>query len=134
MTRSKLLLSFLLVGALLFFAGLLVYGRMDRLGPLEWGTAFVVLLVLAFSVPLGLRAIRDEKAGIPAEDEFTARVKEKAAAAAFLISMYIWVLILILFSRSGIETEILLGLGILGMILSFIGSYIRYRQQGPDRT
>ena len=132
MMRSKLLLIFMLAGAVLFFAGLLVYGRMDSLGPLEWGTTFLVILVLAFAIPLGIRAIRDEKAGIPPEDEFSTRIKEKAASSAFLSSFYIWIIMLALFSRSDMDTEFLLGAGILGMILSFIAYYLHYRSKGPD--
>ena len=70
----------------------------------------IILGVIAFVN--ALKKKKEEKDGIPLEDEFTALIKYKAGYYAFLASMYMW-LFIFLFKNYFPDVETMLGGGIL---------------------
>jgi peptidoglycan/LPS O-acetylase OafA/YrhL len=90
----------------------------------------VVFLVVLFGLYVAYRRFSSVKLGQPAEDEFSKKVLQKAAALSYYISLYLWLLIMYLTDRHKAETEMMFGLGILGMAVIFGASWIYYNFRG----
>lgn len=127
-TRTALLL--VLAGTVTFTVGLWLYSTMDKLGTFEFAAAGSVLVVVLFSMIVGIRRIKDEKKGIAPEDELSRRIKQKAAASAFSLSFILWTMIALFTVDSELRVEIPIGMGILGMGLLFVGFWIYYSISG----
>lgn len=126
---------FTLAGTVTFSVALWFYSTKAPLDTLEYGVIALVAIVTLFSIVIASKRIRDENRGLPAEDEFSKRVKEKAAAGAFSASFPMWTMILIFFMDKEIDLEIPVGAGILVMGLIFVGLYIYYSSKGiPDEN
>ena len=84
---------------------------------------FFLILVFAFIASFfALRRDREEKEGIPREDEMTTLLKYKAGYYAYLYSMYMWLFIFLLRDKfPDIETR--LGGGIL--LSALIGFFVK---------
>ena len=86
----------------------------------------IILGVIAFVK--ALQKNKEEKDGIPLEDEFTALIKYKAGYYAFLSSMYMW-LFIFLFKGYFPDVETMLGGGILlSGLISYIAKIIVKRE------
>ena len=122
MGKTKTLLMLILAGTVTFSVGLWFYSTKAELDLMEYVVAGLVAVVVVFSVIIGLKRMKNEKAGLPSDDELSQRIKEKAAGGAFLGSVYLWLLILIFFRKMSVEVAV--GFGIIGMGLIFIVLYI----------
>ena len=73
------------------------------------------LAVALLALPLyrSIQQARDEKAGIPLEDELTRKRRLLAGARAFHLSFYLWLAIFVFNSKFS-DAEEMLGVGILG--------------------
>ena len=103
---------------------------MESLGAFEYTVAAFVLIAVVFSFVLGLRRIKDEKKGLTVDDELSLRIKQKAAANAFMLSFYMWAAIVLFTVDSNLRIEVPIGIGIVGMGLLFIGFWLYYNQSG----
>ena len=132
MKNTKMLLLTLLIGTFTFFAGLLAYSRLHELSKVQYTIAVLVLLSVIFSIYIALRRMKDEKKGLPPEDELSRTVRNKSAAKAFAYSFFIWVIILIFSIGSNVGTIISIGIGILAMGVLFIGFWIYHSNKGVE--
>lgn len=130
MKSTKTALILVLVGAVMFSGGLWLYSTGKSLGLLEIGTAILVLVVVVLSLFVGLKRIKDEKKGLPVDDELSLRIKQKAGASAFSVSFILWPIILIFTMDSDLDVRIPIEIGILAMGLIFIGFWIYYSRMG----
>jgi len=130
MKSTKTALILVLVGAVMFSGGLWLYSTGKSLGLLEIGTAILVLIVVLLSLFVGLKRIKDEKKGLPVDDELSLRIKQKAGASAFSVSFILWPIILIFTMDSDLDVRIPIEIGILAMGLIFIGFWIYYTRMG----
>jgi Ca2+/Na+ antiporter len=74
---------------------------------------FILIVLLGIVALIGaIRKDKDEKAGIPVDDELSTLIKYKTGYHSFLISMYLWLFIFILKDKFP-DTETMLGGGIL---------------------
>lgn len=76
---------------------------------------YIFILIIVLSIVVLVNAIKkdkEEKAGIPTDDELSTRIKYKAGYYAFLSSMYLWLFIFLLKDNFP-DVETLLGAGIL---------------------
>ena len=65
--------------------------RQHDASPAELSLQFIILLLLlAFLVPLLIRMRRDIKRGLPIEDERSKRIAFLAGYYAYLVSIYLW--------------------------------------------
>lgn len=90
----------------------------------------VLLLVVGFALFLGAARLRSVKRGEPAEDEMSKRIMQKAAASSFYISLYLWVAMIFVNASRALETESVIGAGIIGMSLVFALSWFYHRAKG----
>jgi peptidoglycan/LPS O-acetylase OafA/YrhL len=102
-------------------------------GLVNWGEnlQFIVIFVLvAFGIYVGYRRFTSEKRGQPAEDEFSKKVMQKAAALSYYISIYIWLVIMYLADKLKTESDVMFGWGILSMAIVFALSWGYYNFRG----
>ena len=130
MKKTQTLLILVLAGAVTFSMGLWFYARRQPLSVTEYVVAALVLLVVVFSLIVGRRRIRDEKRGLPAEDELSKDIKRRAAASAFMWSFYLWALITIFTIDSDMRPELPLEAGLLGMAVLFVVFWAYYSNTG----
>ena len=100
------MLILVLAGAVTFSMGLWFYAQREPLSVTEYVVAGLVLLVVVFSLIVARKRIRDEKRGLPAEDELSRDIKRRAAANAFMWSFYLWTLITAFTVDSDIRPEL----------------------------
>jgi peptidoglycan/LPS O-acetylase OafA/YrhL len=128
MKRS--LLVFVVAGLLMLSTLLLMVnsiGLPDRTDTIQFG---VIGLLIAFAVFLGFRRLKSERRGEPAEDELSKRILQKTAAISYYISLYLWVAMIYIKDRVEMDTEQLLGTGILGMAVIFALSWLVFNFRG----
>ena len=130
MNKIKTMLIILVAGTVTFTAGLWLYSTQAELSNLEYAVAALVLVVVIASLAVGFRKLKDAKQGIPAEDELSLQVKQKAAAVAFAGSFYIWTMILLFMPEEDISPTIPIGVGIMLSGLLFFGLWAYYSKQG----
>lgn len=130
MKKTRTALILMLAGTVSFSVGLWLYAQQEPLTLTEYSIAALVLLVVIFGFVIGMRRIRDVKRGLPAEDELSHQIKQKAAASAFTGSFYLWMLIAMFVVDSGLRPELPVGVGLLGMGVLFVAFWIYYSKAG----
>ncbi|MBT8221291.1 MAG: hypothetical protein KJP00_15795 [Bacteroidia bacterium] len=130
MSKSKILLISLATGTVTFVAGMWLYFSRATMGAFEYAVAGFVLMTVIFGFVVGLKKLSDEKKGFPADDELSISIKLKAGAMAFLCSFYLWTFVMIFLSGSNMDVEVIIGIGVLGMAVLFLGFWTYYSQKG----
>lgn len=90
----------------------------------------IVLLVIAFGFYTGVRRLKSERRGEPAEDELSRRMLRRASSRAYYISLYTWLVMLYLSEEKGIPGHILITAGILSMAVIFAGCWLYLKIRG----
>ncbi len=81
---------------------------------------FVILILVCFGFYVGFDRIKSRKLNEPIEDEYTKKILIKTSSISFYVSLYIWVLILIIKDRFIMDIELWIGSGILSMSFIFM--------------
>lgn len=89
-------------------------------------------LLIIFALFIGVRKIKSIKNNEPTEDEYSMNHKKLAASKSYMISLYLWLGILYLNSNSSIDSEILIGGGIIGMGILFAITWLFYYFRGTN--
>jgi len=103
-----------------------------EISPVHMGD-YMQFIIIGILVCFGLYAVYRRlisgKRGQPAEDEFSKKIVQKAAAMSYYISLYLWLVIMYLADKQKAETELLFGWGILGMAIIFgvLWTYFNFR-------
>jgi peptidoglycan/LPS O-acetylase OafA/YrhL len=79
----------------------------------------IILLLVGFGVYVGIRRLKSEKRGQPAEDELSKKIMQKASSLSYFISIYLWLGIMYFSDKVTIPMHELFGLGIIGMAIIF---------------
>ncbi len=130
MKKSKIILFSLIALTLSFVAGIAMYGTMSEIRISDYLIYGAIGFVALFGIVNVLKRMKEEKKGIVAEDELSMKIKQKAAAQSFMVSFYIWTLILLFTIDTNISHETIIGIGIAAMSLAFIGYWAYYNNQG----
>ncbi len=91
---------------------------------------FIIGVLVCFGLYVGYRRFTSEMRGQPAEDEFSKKVLQKTAALSYYVSLYLWLVVMYLSGRYKLETEVLIGGGILGMAVVFAAAWIFFNFRG----
>jgi hypothetical protein len=132
MKNTKATMFALIGGTLTFGAGIAVYSTMAEIKPIEYIIYAAVGLIVIFGLVRAVKNLKDEKKGLTIEDELSKRIKEKVAAKSFYASFYIWTMIIVFTVDSKIRSEILLGIGVVGMSLIYIGIWLYHNKKGLE--
>lgn len=118
--------SLLVLGAAVFW----FFGKGDhKVG--SGIVSFGVIVVLAgFGLLFAYRRFSSAHRGEPAEDELSKKIVQKTAAWSYYISLYMWVFMIWFKDRVTIDTDHLLGAGILSMAVIFFVCWIVIRIKG----
>lgn len=106
-----------------------MYSTMTELVVTDYLIYSAIGLIAFFSIVVAFRNLKAEKKGLIVEDELSRKIKEKAAANSFTASIYLWTMILLFTIDSNIRNETLLGIGIVGMGLIFIGFWFYHNNK-----
>jgi peptidoglycan/LPS O-acetylase OafA/YrhL len=79
----------------------------------------VMILVVGFALYAAYRRLTSAKRGEPAEDELSKKIIQKTAAFSYYISIYLWLALGFFSDRLKLETHTIIGIGIMGMAVSF---------------
>lgn len=104
-----------------------INGLPDTTDAIQFG---VIGLLIAFAVFVGFKRLKSERRGEPVEDELSRRILQKTAAISYYISLYLWVAMIYIKDRVEMDTEQLLGTGILGMAVVFALSWLVFNFRG----
>lgn len=66
----------------------------------------------------------------PVEDEYTKKVMRKTASYSFYVSFYLWLFVSYFSEDSGMDTQQIIGLGIVGMAIVFVISWVVVKLTG----
>lgn len=122
-SRIILLITSLLILAVII--GFSVFG--DGPNILQGLSLVIIILIIGLAVIAFIAVLKkdkEERAGIPVEDEMTTRIKYKAGYYAYMASMYMWLFIFLLKDNFP-DIETLLGGGILlSALIGFIAKVV----------
>lgn len=90
----------------------------------------VILVLVVFGILVGIGRIKSYKKKEPINDEMTINILTKSSSISYYISLYLWIIILILKDRFIYDTEIWIGTGIISMSVVFAISFIVIRNRG----
>ena len=90
----------------------------------------VILLIVAFALYILFTRAKSVNRGEPAEDELSKKILQKASSLSFYISLYIWVAMIVINDRVTMDTEVLLGTGILSMAVAWVILVIFFKIRG----
>jgi len=127
---KKAITVFAVAALVLVATGLWFFSAQGTLKPFDLLSFGVIFIVLAFAIFVGYKRLTSAKRGEPAEDELSKKVLLKTSSTSYYISLYLWVAILFIRDRVNLDTEEILGAGILGMALSFAICWIIYNFRG----
>jgi len=127
---KKSLLVFVVAGLIMATTLLWVVSSADGLNKPDAIQFGVIGLLVAFAVFVGIMRLKSEKRGEPAEDERSKFILQKSAAWSYYISLYLWVAVLYIKDRISMDTDQLLGTGILGMAISFALCWLVFNFRG----
>ncbi len=134
-TKHKSLISFISPVLGLTLLGLWLYMAkepFDTVGYLIFGLS---ILLIGFGLYFKIQSYKSEKAGLASDDELSKRIKEKAAANAFSISIYMWLFVILFLLEIEPRVKIIIGFGLLGMVLIFFLNWFYYSKVGiPDEN
>ena len=97
---------------------------------IEFFPRIILFLVGGLAVFIGIRRISGIKRGEPAEDELSKKIQVKTASISYYISIYLWLFIMFFCDRLNIENHTLIGVGIAGMALIYLFSWIVLSMRG----
>ena len=129
-TKARTILLFLITVSVMATTGLWFVNTRKPVSLVEIALFTGIGLIILLSIYIGFKRITNERVGLPADDELSIRVREKAAASAFIFSVLMWTFAGYYAIDKGIEGRLVLGGGILGMAILFFGFWIYYSRVG----
>ena len=118
---KRAIIVFAVAAMVLVTTGLWIFSAAGNYKPFDILSFGIIIAVVGFAIFIGFRRLRGSMRGEPAEDELSKKVLLKTAAWSYYVSLYLWVAILFIKIKDwvNLDTEEILGAGILGMAASF---------------
>jgi peptidoglycan/LPS O-acetylase OafA/YrhL len=104
--------------------------RQESVNLRDFSMLGILILVVAFAIFIGIRRLISRQRGEPAEDEMSKSIMRKTAATSFYVSLYLWVALMFLNGSWDLETETVIGRGVVGMAVIFALSWLYYKIRG----
>lgn len=121
----------LIVAALVLIStGLWLFSTPGNLKPFDFLSFGIIIIIVGFALFVGYKRLSSAKRGEPAEDEMSKKILIKTASLSYYISLYLWVGILFVKDRVDLDTEELLGAGILGMAIIYAFCWLVFNIRG----
>lgn len=117
---KKLLVGLVLAIIVIFGIWILVLtDTIDKHDLLQ--SSFVLVIVVGFGLLVIFRRFISIRKGEPAEDEFSKQILQKSSSLSFYVSLYLWLIISYFNNKLMLEAEQIIGYGIIGMAIIFVG-------------
>jgi len=116
---KRVVVLFVIV-ALVIFAAVLWFMNIDTAyKPADLIELGVLILIVGFALFAAYKRLTSAKRGEPAEDELSKKIMQKTAALSYYISIYLWLALGFFSDRLKLENHTIIGIGIMGMAVSF---------------
>lgn len=116
---KRAVLIFAIIAMVVISVAFWLFYSMQEFNILDSLHVIVIVLVLIFAGYVGFKRLSGAKRGEPDEDEMSKKIIQKTAAYSYYISLYWWVVLMIIKDRVLMDSDQLIGTGILGMAISF---------------
>ncbi len=116
---KKAVIVFIVSALVLISTGVWYFSSKSDMAPLEVTGFGVILLLVVFALFIGIKRLMSAKRGEPSEDELSKKVMMRASSLSYFISLYLWVFVIYINDRVDVDTEVLIGSGVLGMAVIF---------------
>lgn len=126
----KAVLMFFVAALVLITCGLWFFSSDSGTKPIDLLQFGVIILVVAFAVFIGFKRLGSARRGEPTEDELSRKVLQKTAAFSFYISLYMWLVMIYLSDKIKVESDALIGAGIIGMAVIYAICWIVFNFTG----
>jgi hypothetical protein len=127
----KKVISILVVSAIVLGSTLFWFISSGSSLSLAESLQFVVILVIVlFALYLMFSRLQSVKRGEPAEDELSKKILQRASSVAYYVSLYLWVAMIVVNDRVKVDTEVLIGSGIIGMGLVWVILVVFFKVRG----
>ena len=121
----------LLVAVLVLGGAVLWFFIADKPIPASEIVSFgVIVALVGFGLYFAYRRFSSANRGEPQEDELSKKIMQKTAAWSYYISLFMWVFMGWISDRLSMDTEEVIGTGILGMAVIFFGCWITVKLIG----
>ena len=90
----------------------------------------IIIVLAGLGIYAGTRRLVSRKHGEPAEDELSRKIMQKTSSLSYYVSLYLWLAVGFISDRTKLETHTLIGAGILGMAVVFLGCWIFFKARG----
>lgn len=90
----------------------------------------VIAVLFVFGIYFAISRVRNQKQGLPVEDELSKRIKLKAAAYSYYVSLYVWLIAIYIMEEKSIEAHTVIAGGILVMAILFGAFYLFFSLKG----
>jgi len=116
---KRVVLMFVIVALVIITTALLFMNRDTAYKPADLIELGVMILVVGFALYAAYRRLTSAKRGEPSEDELSKKMMQKTAAFSYYTSIYLWLALGFFSDRLKLETHTIIGIGIMGMAVSF---------------
>ncbi len=127
---KRAIIIFILAAVILASVAIWLWISSGSLKPFDILSGGIIFLLIAFSFFIGFRRLTSARRGEPTEDELSKKVLLKTAAWSYYISLYLWVAMLFIKDRVSLDTEEIIGAGILGMAVSWVICWFVFNFKG----
>ncbi len=127
---KKSLLAFIVSLLVLGTTALWLFNTGGTLPVSEIVMVGAIILLAGFGLYVGFSRLKSARKGEPAEDELSRKILQKSAAYAFYVSLYLWVALIYIKDRVTVDTEVLLGSGIIAMSVVWLLFVIWFKITG----
>jgi len=132
---KKLFLPVTMLAYVIVLAGIWIFQTRETENsttPVSFEYLFIGIIILFFSMGFYFmyKRARRKKQGFPIEDELSKKVARKAAAVSYYISLLLWLALIYLQVKLEINPRLILGYGLIGMALSFVGCWMFFNFKG----
>ncbi|MBT8306849.1 MAG: DUF2178 domain-containing protein [Maribacter sp.] len=129
-TKHKTLISFVSPALGLLLLGFWVFTSkrpFDIEGYIILGLA---ILAIGFGLYFKIQRYNSERAGLNSNDELSKRIREKAAAKTFSISIYLWLIVILFVIGPEPRIKLIMAIGLMVMGLVFFLHWFYYSKIG----
>ena len=127
MKTKKFFILLILVIVTLSIGAWVYFSKDDSFEIVDLMHYVIIIVLVAFALIFGIRRLRSERRGEPAEDELSKKIMKQAASTAYYVSLYWWLVLVYLSDSWEKETESLIGTGIVGMAILFALCWVYYK-------
>jgi len=127
---KRAIMIFLLSASVIAGCWMWLYYGNEELNTTNLLTFGVIILVLGFAVLVGIKRLKSANRGEPPKDEMSKKVILRTAALSYYISLYLWVILIYIKDKVTMDTEEVLGTGILAMAVVFACCWLYFNFRG----